>query len=57
MMCAITGLVLAVVWEVMELLGFLLVTPDIHIPPLDTLSDVTVGVLGAALVALHRKSR
>lgn len=56
-MCAMTGLVLAVVWEVMELLGFLLVTPDIHIPPLDTLSDVAVGVLGAGLVALHKKSR
>lgn len=55
--CSLMGLVLAVVWEVMELLGFLLVTPDIHIPPLDTISDVIVGVLGAALVALHKKSR
>lgn len=55
--CSVAGLVLAVVWEVMELLGFLLVTPDIHIPPLDTLTDVAVGVLGAALVALHKKSR
>lgn len=55
--CSATGLVLAVVWEVMELLGFFLVTPEIHIPPFDTLSDVAVGVLGAALVAPHTKSR
>lgn len=50
------GLVLALVWELMELVGFLFVTPDIHIPPLDTLSDVAVGVLGASLAGLHRKS-
>lgn len=57
LLCAATGLVLAVVWEIMEILGFLLVTPDIHIPPLDTLSDVAVGVLGAALVGLHKTPR
>ena len=55
-MCSGAGLVLALVWELMELVGFLFVTPDIHIPPLDTLSDVAVGVLGASLAGLHRKS-
>lgn len=55
--CSLIGLALAVVWEIMELIGFLFVTPDIHIPPLDTLTDVLAGILGAALVGLHRNSR
>ncbi len=57
LMCTVAGLALAAVWELMELIGFLFVTPDIHIPPLDTLSDVAAGVLGASLAGLHRKSR
>ena len=57
LLCALAGLAIATVWEVMELLGFLFVTPEIHIPPLDTLGDVTVGVLGAALVGRHRAPR
>ena len=56
LLCSGAGLVLAVVWELMELIGFLFVTPDIHIPMLDTLSDVAVGILGASLAGLHRKS-
>ena len=56
-LCAVVGFLIAVVWEVMELLGFLFVTPEIHIPPLDTLLDVIVGVLGAALVGRHRTPR
>ena len=55
--CALAGLVIAVVWEVMELLGFLLVTPDIHIPPLDTLGDIAMGVLGAATAGFNRQPR
>lgn len=51
---ALVGLILALVWEAMELVGFLLVSPEIHIPPADTASDVVVGVLGAALVGLLR---
>ena len=57
LLCALAGLAIATVWEVMELLGFLFVTPEIHIPPLDTLGDVTVGVLGAALGGRHRAPR
>ena len=57
LLCALAGLAIATVWEVMELLGFLFVTPEIHIPPLDTLGDVSVGVLGAALVGCHRTPR
>ena len=57
LLCALAGLSLATVWEIMELLGFLFVTPEIHIPPLDTLLDVTVGVLGAAMVGRHREPR
>lgn len=57
LLCALAGLSLATVWEIMELLGFLFVTPEIHIPPLDTLLDVTVGVLGAAMVGRHRTPR
>ena len=57
LICALIGLALAVVWEIMELIGFLFVTPDIHIPPLDTLTDILAGVLGAGLVGLHRISR
>ena len=53
--CAVAGFVIAVVWEVMELLGFLFATPDIHIPPLDTLGDIVMGVLGAACVGFHRE--
>lgn len=55
--CAVAGFVIAVVWEVMELLGFLFATPDIHIPPLDTLGDIVMGVLGAACVGFHREPR
>lgn len=51
---ALVGLVLALIWEAMELLGFLLVSPEIHIPPADTASDIAVGVLGAAVVGLLR---
>lgn len=54
-LCGAVGLVIAVVWEGMELLGFLFVTPEIHIPPLDTLGDIVAGVLGAALVGFHRR--
>ena len=57
LLCALAGLSLATVWEIMELLGFLFVTPEIHIPPLDTLLDVIVGVLGAAMVGRHREPR
>lgn len=56
-LCAVVGFLIAIVWEVMELLGFLFVTPEIHIPLLDTLGDVAVGVLGAALVGFHREPR
>ena len=55
--CAVAGFVIAVVWEVMELLGFLFVTPDIHIPPLDTLGDIVMGVLGATCVGFHKEPR
>ncbi|MCG7424111.1 hypothetical protein [Kocuria rhizophila] len=57
LLCALAGLSLATAWEIMELLGFLFVTPEIHIPPLDTLLDVTVGVLGAAMVGRYREPR
>ena len=53
--CLGVGLALAVAWELMELLGFLLVTPEIHIPPLDTATDVLAGLLGAALCALRTR--
>lgn len=53
--CLGVGLALAVVWEVMELLGYLLVTPEIHIPPLDTLTDILSGLAGAALCALRTR--
>ncbi|WP_129660969.1 hypothetical protein [Rothia halotolerans] len=53
--CLGAGLALAVVWELMEFLGFLLVTPEIHIPPLDTVTDILAGLLGAALCALRTR--
>jgi hypothetical protein len=53
--CLGSGLALAVTWELMELLGFLLVTPEIHIPPLDTVTDILAGLLGAALCALRTR--
>ena len=53
--CLGAGLALAVVWELMELLGFLLVTPEIHIPPLDTVTDILAGLLGAALCAFRTR--
>lgn len=53
LVCAAAGLTLALVWELMELLGFLLVDPEIYIPPLDTLGDIAVGVAGASLVGLR----
>lgn len=53
--CTLVGLILALVWEAMELLGYLFVSPDIHVPPLDTVTDVLAGCAGAALVALHRR--
>jgi hypothetical protein len=53
--CLGVGLALAVAWELMELIGFLLVTPEIHIPPLDTATDVLAGLLGAALCAFRTR--
>lgn len=55
--CTAVGVVLAVVWEVMEFLGYHWVTPEIHIAPLDTIGDIVVGVLGGALVAVHTRAR
>lgn len=52
--CAAVGLVLAVIWELMEAAGSVLVTPEIHNPPLDTVLDIGAGMIGAAMVGLRR---
>ena len=49
------GLVLAVIWELMETAGSVLVTPGIHNPPLDTVLDIGAGMIGAAMVGLSRR--
>lgn len=56
-MCALAGLVLALIWEAMELIGFLVVSPEIYIPPMDTFFDVVGGVAGAAAVGLLHPPR
>lgn len=46
----IAAAVLAVVWEVMEWLGYFWVTPEIYVTPWDTVTDILAGVLGAAVL-------
>lgn len=47
-----TGAVLAVVWELMELAGSRWVDPSIHVAPADTALDIAAGLGGAASAAL-----
>lgn len=54
LVCAAVGLGLAVVWELLEVAGYHLVTPEIHNPPLDTVLDIAAGVIGSAVVGLRR---
>lgn len=53
----VTGLVLAVVWELMELAGHLWVDDSVHVPPVDTALDVLAALVGSVVGALlwHRR--
>ncbi|MGP9539839.1 hypothetical protein ACT3SP_17720 [Brachybacterium sp. AOP43-C2-M15] len=44
---AVTGAVLAVLWEVMELAGWHWVDSSVHVAPLDTALDLVAGMAGA----------
>lgn len=47
----VSGIVLSLVWEVMEQLGYIFVDRGIEVAPGDTIGDVIAGVAGAALAA------
>lgn len=48
----VTGAVLAVVWELMELAGNRWVDSSIHVPPADTAGDLAAGLAGTVAAAL-----
>lgn len=55
----VTGVVLAMLWELMELAGASWVDSSIYVAPADTALDIAAGVIGAAAAALlwHRTGR
>lgn len=54
-----TGAVLAVLWELMELAGSIWVDASIYVAPADTALDIAAGIGGAVTAALvwHRAGR
>lgn len=52
----VTGVMLAVVWELMELAGHHWVDPTVHVAPADTAGDIVAGLAGALTAGLlwHR---
>lgn len=46
------GTTLAVLWEIAEWVGYVLVDPTIHVAPGDTVGDLTAGMLGSAIAGL-----
>ncbi|MGP5088555.1 hypothetical protein [Brachybacterium tyrofermentans] len=48
----VTGAVLAVIWELMELAGWRWVDSTVDVAPLDTALDLLAGVVGAIAAAL-----
>lgn len=53
----VTGAVLAVVWELMELAGHHWVDPAVHVAPADTALDLIVALGGSAVAALLWRRR
>src|SRR5699024_10179664 len=53
----IAGLLLAATWELLELAGDHWVDPTVHVAPLDTVTDLLAGMVGAVGAALlwHRR--
>lgn len=50
-----SGLVLSVVWEVLELWGHARIDPAVHVAPVDTAGDIAAGLVGAAVAAMLRR--
>lgn len=48
----VAGAVLAVIWELLELWGHLVVDPSIDVRPIDTAGDLLSGMIGTAIAAL-----
>lgn len=48
----ITGVILAVVWELMELAGHHWVDPTVYVAPADTVLDIVSGLAGALTAGL-----
>lgn len=48
----VCGLVLAVVWEVLELWGHVVIDPTVYVAPWDTVLDVASGVVGAVIAGV-----
>src|SRR5699024_5922675 len=53
----ITGLLLAATWELLELAGHHWVDPTVHVAPLDTVTDLLAGLVGAVGAALLWRRR
>lgn len=47
----VSGLVLSLVWEGLELWGHVVVDPTVYVAPWDTVGDVACGVLGSVVAA------
>lgn len=52
-----TGMLLAVVWEMLELAGHGWVDSTVHVAPADTLTDLLAGAAGTVLAALLWRRR
>lgn len=48
----VTGVILAVVWELMELAGHHWVDPTVYVAPADTAGDIVAGLAGALIAGL-----
>lgn len=53
----VTGAVLSVIWELLELAGWRWVDSSVHVAPADTALDVVTGVAGAIAAALLWRRR
>lgn len=53
----VTGLVLAIVWELMELAGNRWVDPSVYVAPSDTALDVAAGLAGTVIATLLWRRR
>lgn len=49
--------VLCLVWEAMELAGFLFIDPEIYVAPVDTIADIAAGMAGAGAAEYVRRIR